>query len=242
MKTSKTPDTPASRPGLSRREFITTTGFVVTAAMLTGCRAGLPDIQILGQDLELGPQRLPGELEEYQGTTLDYLSAVRENSIAGPQQIDLATYRLTVDGLVDTPLSLTFDQVIEREAEKRVIRLNCIEGWSIDMLWEGVPIMSLLTQAGYDAQKAKIAIFHCYDGYTTSIPVDYVADNDLMIAYEMNGIPLPAERGRPLHVVDEGKYGYKWAKWVTRIELSDDKEFQGYWESRGYDNDADVIE
>jgi DMSO/TMAO reductase YedYZ molybdopterin-dependent catalytic subunit len=56
----------------------------------------------------------------------------------------------------------------------------------------------------------------------------------------MNGIDLPAERGYPFQVVAEDKFGYKWAKWVTSIEVSDDENFKGYWESRGYDNNAGI--
>jgi DMSO/TMAO reductase YedYZ molybdopterin-dependent catalytic subunit len=60
------------------------------------------------------------------------------------------------------------------------------------------------------------------------------------LAYEMNEIPLPPERGFPFQLVAESKWGYKWIKWVTKIELSDDVNYKGYWESRGYSNNADL--
>jgi DMSO/TMAO reductase YedYZ molybdopterin-dependent catalytic subunit len=87
---------------------------------------------------------------------------------------------------------------------------------------------------------AKVVIFHAYDGYTTSLPVDYLINNDILIAYKMNGVTLPPERGFPFQLVAESKWGYKWIKWITEIELSDDVNYRGYWERQGYSNDADL--
>jgi DMSO/TMAO reductase YedYZ molybdopterin-dependent catalytic subunit len=168
---------------------------------------------------------------------LGSIEEFRENSIKGPQTVDRATYRLTVAGEVDTPLSLTYDQVVDRETVEKVVRINCVEGWSVDILWKGVLLSDLLVQAGYDPE-GKVVIFRCVDGYSTSLPLDYVLDRDIVLAYQMNGVDLPPERGFPFQVVAEDKWGYKWAKWVTGIEVSNDTGFRGYWEQRGYDNDA----
>jgi DMSO/TMAO reductase YedYZ molybdopterin-dependent catalytic subunit len=65
-------------------------------------------------------------------------------------------------------------------------------------------------------------------------------DNDILVAYKMNGIDLPPERGYPFQLVAESKWGYKWIKWITDIELSNDEEYEGYWESRGYSNSGDL--
>ena len=78
------------------------------------------------------------------------------------------------------------------------------------------------------------------DGYTTSLPLATIRDKGLILAYQANGLPLPDETGYPFIVVAEEKFGYKWARWVTHITLSDDPDYMGYWESRGYDNTADV--
>ena len=64
--------------------------------------------------------------------------------------------------------------------------------------------------------------------------------NDIIMAYKMNGVDLPAERGFPFQLVAESKWGYKWIKWITDIELSGDENYRGYWESRGYSNSADL--
>lgn len=83
-------------------------------------------------------------------------------------------------------------------------------------------------------------IFHCVDGYTTSMPWATIRDKEMLLAYAANGVPLPASMGFPFIVVAEDKLGYKWARWVTEIELSSDENYQGYWEKRGYSNDAPV--
>jgi len=190
-----------------------------------------------GQPIDLGTT----EVRQYQGKRLDSVGDFRENSIKGPQEVPIDSYRLKVVGEVDKPLSLTYDQVVSRQTYKKVVTLNCVEGWSVDILWEGVRLADLLTEAGYDPN-AKTVIFRCYDGYSTSLPLKTVVGKNLLFAYKMNNIDLPTERGYPFQVVAEDNWGYKWAKWVTEIEVSNDSNFKGYWESRGYDNDATLPE
>jgi len=102
-------------------------------------------------------------------------------------------------------------------------------------------LSSIFTDAGIQ-QSAVIAIFYTADvpiGYT-SLDLKNINDNNIIIALKDNDITLPADRGFPFQVVAMDKYGYKWAKWVTRIELSSNTNFRGYWESNGYNNNADV--
>ena len=120
---------------------------------------------------------------------------------------------------------------------KKLVTLNCVEGWSVDILWQGVLLKDLLAKAGYD-QNAKVVIFRAADGYSTSLPLDYVVKRNILLADTMNGVALPPERGFPFQVVAEDRYGYKWAKWITEIQVSNDDTFRGYWEKRGYDNEA----
>jgi len=176
------------------------------------------------------------EVREYQGEKLGSIADFRENSIEGPQEIDIATYRLNVTGLVDAPRSYTYDQVVYGfESYVKVVTISCVEGWSVKILWQGVRLMDLLRDAGVRGD-AKIVIFHAQDGYTSSLPIEYVESNDIILAYKMNGVALPPERGYPFQVVAESKWGYKWVKWVTGIEVSVDENYRGYWESRGYSN------
>ena len=107
------------------------------------------------------------------------------------------------------------------------------------MLWEGIPLKEMLADADVKPE-ATVVIFYAYDGYSTSLPLEYIVDNNIMMAYEMNNVTLPPERGYPFQLVAESKWGYKWIKWITAIEVSDNEDYRGYWESRGYPNDADV--
>ena len=182
----------------------------------------------------------PVEVREYEGENLSSVNAFRENSIKGPQHVDIETYRLEVTGLVENPTSYSYDEVIEDyQNYKKVVTLYCVEGWEATILWEGVLVSDLLAEAG-PLPEAEVVIFHAYDGYTTSLPLDYLVDNDIIMAYMMNEIPLPPERGFPFELVAESKWGYKWIKWITAIELSDDADYRGYWESRGFSNSADL--
>jgi DMSO/TMAO reductase YedYZ molybdopterin-dependent catalytic subunit len=122
-------------------------------------------------------------------------------------------------------------------AYQKATTLNCVEGWSRTYLWQGVRLRDLLADAGYDPS-AKTVIFTSADGYSTSLPLDYVVARNVLLAYAMNGKEMPPERGFPFQVVAEDRLGYKWAKWVTGIEVSDDANYKGYWETRGYDNGA----
>ena len=87
---------------------------------------------------------------------------------------------------------------------------------------------------------ANTVIFYAADGYSTSLPLDYIKDRDIILAYSMNGVILPAERGFPFQLVAEDRWGYKWIKWVTGIEVSDDPAYRGYWEKRGYSQTGDL--
>ena len=182
----------------------------------------------------------PQEIREYQGEDLSAIADFRENSIAGPQYIDEDTYRLTVTGLVNETKEYTYDEVVNGfQNYQKVVTLYCVEGWNVKILWEGFLVKDLLNEAGINPE-AVVVIFHAYDGYTTALPLSYILDNDILIAYKMNNITLPPERGFPFELVAQSKYGYKWIKWITQIELSDNADYLGYWESRGWPNDANL--
>jgi len=180
------------------------------------------------------------EIREYQGQQLSSINDFRENSIKGPQHVDTESYELKITGLVENPSTYTCDEVIgNHELYKKVVTLNCVEGWSATILWEGVLVRELIEEAKA-LPDAKVVIFHAYDGYTTSLPIDYLVEQDIMMAYKMNDVVLPPERGAPFQLVAESKWGYKWIKWITEIELYDDTNHKGFWESRGYSNSADL--
>ena len=182
----------------------------------------------------------PVEVKEYQGKDLSKISDFHENSIKGPQYINKDDYRLKILGLEGGEVDFAYDDIIKNHPSyQKVVTLNCVEGWSVNILWEGVKIKELIDQNKITADKNTV-IFRAYDGYSTSFPLSYILDNDLLLAYRINGDQLPPERGFPFQLVAESKWGYKWIKWITEIEFSSDSNYQGYWESRGYSNNGDL--
>jgi DMSO/TMAO reductase YedYZ molybdopterin-dependent catalytic subunit len=185
----------------------------------------------------------PGEVEatEYMGKKLTPIDQQNNNALSGTQVIDKATYILTVDGLVENPLSLSYDDLTAFPQISKLMDLDCVEGWNFTAKWTGPELKSIFSKAGVKPE-ALIAIFYSADddrGYS-SLDLSYILEKDIIIALKLNDITLPQSRGFPFQVVAESKYGYKWAKWITRIELSSNTNFRGYWESVGYSNNADV--
>lgn len=209
---------------------------LMTASALAGCKTPSPTNS--GPQNEPTPTALfPGEVRQYQGKNLSSIEDFYENSIKGPQHVDIKTYRLSIAGEVATPLKLTYEEVLARKIYDKVVTLHCVEGWKVDIWWEGVLISDLLKQAGAD-MTSKIVVFRAADGYSTSLPLDFIVSNNILLASKMNGVVMPPERGYPFMVVAEDRWGYKWCKWVTAIEVSKDESFRGYWEQRGYSNTA----
>jgi DMSO/TMAO reductase YedYZ molybdopterin-dependent catalytic subunit len=188
-----------------------------------------------------GTVQLPSsEVRDYQGQKLSSINDFEENSISGPQYVDKDAYRLEVSGLVGKPGSYTYDQIVDSHQHyQKVVALNCVEGWSVNILWEGVRVQDLIDEA-QPSPDARVVIFHAADGYTTSLPIEYFRDKSIIMAYKMNDVTIPPERGFPFMLVAESKWGYKWAKWITGIELSSDISYKGYWEDRGYSNSGDL--
>ena len=180
----------------------------------------------------------PDEIREYNGQKLSSVNDFRNEAINGNQDMNVSTYTLTITGLVQNETVMTYDEIVNRHTHYlKVATLHCVEGWEVTVLWEGVLVKDLLQDAHYN-QNAQVLIFYSQDGFTTSLPISYIVDNNITIAYKVNGLTLPKSEGYPFRLVAEGKLGYKWAKWITKMEVSNDTSFRGYWESRGYSNDA----
>lgn len=179
------------------------------------------------------------EIREYMGERLHSTNDMRENSIKGPQPVDIESWRLSVEGLVDSPLEFTYDDLLARERVKRIVWVHCVDGWSAKILWEGFSLRELLDEAGA-RNEARYAVFHGADGFHNYLTVSFIRVNDIIVAHHANGAPLRENRGFPLHVVAQSKYGYKWCKWLTRIVLTDSADGSGYYENSGYSREGDV--
>ena len=195
---------------------------------------------ILASQLPQSQTSYPNELCSYMGENLSSISDVVENAIAGTQYINVTTYHLSITGLVNNPLQLTYDEVVnDYESYLKVVTIHCVEGWQATILWQGVLVKDLLIQAGAN-MSAKVVIFRASDGYSTALPLDYIVNNNILLAYKMNNLTIPPERGFPFQLVAENQYGYKWIKWITGIEVSDNVNYLGFWESRGYADNATI--
>ncbi len=188
-----------------------------------------------------GPNVLPGiEVRSYQGQDLSSINDFRENSIKGPQNVNISDYRLTISGLTNRTTEYTYEDILNNYPHNsKVVTLFCVEGWDTTILWEGVLVRDLIQTAGINP-RANTVIFTAHDGYTTSFPLEYLMNHDIIMAYKMNNVTLPAERGYPFQLVAEEKWGYKWIKWIEKIQLSDDPKYRGFWEQRGYSNTGDL--
>lgn len=188
---------------------------------------------------ELTSSHLPEvEAVEYQGVNLTPLSGQGNNAIKGTQNLDRDTYRLRLTGLVVRDLNISYDQMLGLPAYSEVTYMPCVEGWGFYAKWTGFRVTDLLNSSGLRSG-ASYVLFSSADGYSSTLPLDYLRQNRILLAYGINDLTLPPDRGFPLQLVAKNKYGYKWAKWITSIEVTN-KDIQGYWESRGYSNSANV--
>ena len=164
----------------------------------------------------------------------DHPGVTKENP-----KIDLKTYTLTVDGEVQEPLRLGWDEVLKLPKAKSTSDFHCVEGWSVlNCQWEGILFREVVSLAK-PKDSAGFATFECADGYTTSLSRRELSGDDVLLAYTLDGKLLEEGFGFPLRLVILGRYGYKSALWVTHIKFTSKKEL-GYWEKRGYSDTADI--
>jgi DMSO/TMAO reductase YedYZ molybdopterin-dependent catalytic subunit len=152
--------------------------------------------------------------------------------------VPAAEWRLTVDGLVENPVTLTFDAFQQLPQAESISDIHCVTQWSrYDNHWRGVASRDLIALVR-PKDEAKHVVFHSYDGYTTNVALDVFAADDVIIAHSWEGEPLPREHGGPVRIVIPRFYFWKSAKWVKRIEFRRD-DAPGFWEVRGYHNVGD---
>ncbi len=152
-------------------------------------------------------------------------------------KVDLDTFSLKLFGLVEREVELSWKEFTGLEWTTVTADFHCVTQWSqLDNTWEGV---TLATVAGLARPKpqAKFIMAHCYGGYTTNLPLDLAMEEGLL-AHKQEGKELGEGHGWPLRLVVPSRYGWKSAKWVNGIEFMAE-DAPGFWEQRGYNNDAD---
>jgi DMSO/TMAO reductase YedYZ molybdopterin-dependent catalytic subunit len=135
-----------------------------------------------------------------------------------PPTIDMTQYRLTVEGLVDNPLSLSYGEIIKYPAVTGTIMVNCAGLFTNNAQWTGIPLKVLLTDARVQMSANKIT-FEALDGYLQTLSLEEAQQPGVLLAYMVNGEPLPALQGYPLRLVVKGQGGNLWVKWLTRIRV-----------------------
>ena len=252
---------------LSRRKFLTAAGIGASGLVLPGCDVfdglgrdstlrgfmeGANGLTYRVQRLITGRDALAQEFTE-----ADIRQPQRPNGVTAPDdefyrgllRNDFADWRLEVTGLVEKPLSLSRAQLIAMPSRTQITRHDCVEGWSCIAKWTGVPLSLVFDEAKVKPE-ARYAVFHCLDTIERGLAGDvkYYGSIDLIdarhpqtiLAYGLNGKPLPVENGAPLRVRVERQLGYKMPKYLRRIELVDSfgaigRGRGGYWEDNGYD-------
>lgn len=183
------------------------------------------------------PRALPDQI-----TPPSLFYTVSKNKFFDPE-VDAARWRLDLHGLVARPASLSLDDlralpVVEQQATLACVG-NAVPARAIgNARWRGVRLRDVLAAAGGVDRSARDVVFISADNYTDSIPLRVALDPDTLLAFEMNGAPLPAKHGAPLRAIVPGIYGMKNAKWIEAIEVVD-VDFQGYWQRQGWSDVAD---
>lgn len=210
-------------------------------SLTMAAQRGLLDRDALAQEFQWydirQPQR-PNGVTDPQDT--DYLAHVAE---------DFASYRLSVSGLVNRPLSLSLSDLQSMPTRRQITRHDCVEGWSCIAQWTGVPLAAVLERAGL-RPGARFVLIRCFDTIERSLSgaVKYYETIDMIdamhpqtiLAFGMNGARLPVPNGAPLRLRVERQLGYKMAKYIRAIEIVESfadfgRGRGGYWEDRGYE-------
>ena len=151
---------------------------------------------------------------------------------------DPATWRLRIGGLVEQPVSLSYDELRALPRVDQVSTFHCVTGWTVDNVhWGGVRMNDVLAAAKPSLSAHALEFVSMEVPYTDYLSVKQASLHDVMLAYEMDGKPLPREHGAPVRLIIPEMYGYKNVKWLQGINLVPQEQL-GYWEQLGYDQDA----
>ena len=165
-------------------------------------------------------QVLSSDPAEVDNSKLPITGVEELNPTGAAPDVDIDQYRLDIDGLVETPLSLTYEEVLAYPSVTEVVLLICPGFFADNAEWTGVPVTALLEKAGIKPE-AKMVIFKEIAGiYRRELLLEDITDNDsIFLAHTVNGQTLPLKHGYPLRLVAKGVYGGYWVKWVASIEV-----------------------
>ena len=185
----------------------------------------MSDPHVVRIDARSGADRVPpGQIETRKWPVLH---AGRVPSVATDR------WRFEVHGLVERPLSLSWEELLALPRQETVCDIHCVTRWSrLDNVFAGVPVTSLLDRAGVKAA-AKFVLVHAEEGFTTNLPLADLERPANLLALSWNGEPLTPEHGGPVRLLVPHLYFWKSAKWVRGLEILEEDE-PGFWERGGY--------
>ncbi|GIO12844.1 hypothetical protein J19TS2_23990 [Cohnella xylanilytica] len=236
------------QPWMSRKQFIQwSVGIALTAAVAPSffrwlgrsfVGTGGPGGMAGGADpnrMLPAPEPLPDSVRVIGGGAQ---GRFRVYTVTPLPTFDSGSWTFTLDGLVDKPGRWNWEQFLKLERVVQVGDFHCVTGWSVyKNTWEGIPLARLLREAGVKPE-AKYVKFYSGDGeYTDALSLDQANMDDVLVAVLHDGKPIHRDYGGPVRLIVPKMYAYKSVKWLERIELID-RPHTGYWEARGYDNDA----
>lgn len=155
-----------------------------------------------------------------------------------PYALTPANWSLTVHGEVAAPATLTFADLLALPQKDVTVDIHCVTSWTkLGTRWRGVPFTALVERVRPTAP-ARFVLFECEQGFTTSLPLEVLRDDDVLVAHTYDGQPIAAEHGGPVRMLVPKRYFYKSAKWLRGLKFLAEDE-PGFWEVRGYSNIAD---
>lgn len=191
----------------------------------------IPQPEGAGEGVIVSPDtRRPNRIPPHQSRTLKW--PVLDAS--GAPNIDLAKWAFVVQGLVERPVTWTWEQFHELPRVKVFADFHCVTRWSrLGNLWEGVSTKEIASRVGASPE-AKFVFVYGHDyGWTTNLPIEHFLSDDALVAFTHDGEPLSAEHGGPARLIIPQLYAWKSAKWVAGLEFRETDK-AGFWEDGGY--------
>jgi len=220
----------AGRVNPERRKFIRWIGTGAIGAMLLTIFDPFPSLSLFFTGGKRGNGASGG------APTADF--AEYYTVVGGFPEMKLANYRLQVTGNVQNSVTLAWSDITAMPPYQETQDFHCVTGWSVpNVRWAGLHLSQLVKKV-QPTPAARYVNFYSFDGaYTESLPLAEALDPTVLLAYHLDGQPLPREQGFPLRLVVPKQYGYKSIKWIAKVEFST-QPITGYWEVRGYPSEA----
>jgi DMSO/TMAO reductase YedYZ molybdopterin-dependent catalytic subunit len=222
---------------MRRRTILKALGLGTVAGLTGGCDAAGG---IFGRMFAVPPR----DTTYFTPNSKFYVVNYADSAVSMSREINIEQWRLHIKGEVKHPMVLGWRDIVNRDSYDQVSTLMCIDtlpgGDSLGTAsWRGISLKKLLQDAGADEDTARDVVFRGIDGYDDSIPFKRAMEDDVMIAFLMNGEKLPKEHGYPVRLIVPGLYGIKNVKWIVELEVYPG-DYKGYWQRKGWTDDGTI--